>query len=128
SPTRLVSTLAPAAGPTGVEIVITDQRNPGAPACEVTLNQEITEPAALVASINTTVDATCTTGATLTASAVGGNGSYIYQLEDTANTPIGTFTFAANLSNTVFNNIPPGDYVIRVRDRNGVPTFCEDTE
>ncbi len=86
--------------------------------CSITLNQNLTEPLAVVASASITEQATCTNaGATITASAVGGTPAYEYQLEDDLG---GIIT--AYQSGTVFTGVAPGDYIVRVRDTNG----CED--
>ena len=86
--------------------------------CSITLNQNLTEPLAVVASASITEQATCTNGgATITASAVGGTPAYEYQLEDDLG---GIIT--AYQSGTVFTAVAPGDYIVRVRDTNN----CED--
>ena len=86
--------------------------------CSVTLMQNLTEPAPVVASAVITVQATCTNGgATITASAVGGTPAYEYQLEDDLGAIITPYQAA-----TTFTAVAPGDYIIRVRDTNA----CED--
>ncbi len=86
--------------------------------CSITLNQNLTEPLAIVASASITEQATCTNGgATITASAVGGTPAYEYQLEDDLGGIITAYQFG-----TVFAGVAPGDYIVRVRDTNS----CED--
>ncbi len=91
--------------------------------CTVALNQTLNEPTLVVATGSITEQFTCNnTGATITASATGGTPTYEYQLEDTAGTPIASYDFAANGTNTIFTALPAGDYIVRVRDNNS----CED--
>jgi len=91
--------------------------------CAASVNTTISEPTALVASASITTAISCTNGgATITAGVTGGTPTYVYQLEDTAGTPIGTYDFTTNGNNTVFTGIAPGDYIVRVRDTN----LCED--
>ena len=86
--------------------------------CSVALIQNLTEPAAVVASASIAEQMTCTNGgATITASAVGGTPAYEYQLEDDLG---GIIT--AYQAGTTFTGVAPGDYIVRVRDANG----CED--
>ena len=83
--------------------------------CTVSFNATLTQPTAIVPSLNLTGQFTCfNTGATLEASASGGSPAYEYQLEDTG----GTVAFAYQNGGT-FNNVVAGDYVVRVRDTNG---------
>lgn len=83
-------------------------------ACAVSFPITMTEPSAIVPALNQISDYTCfNTGATLEASASGGNSSYQYQLENTAGTVIAPYQ-----TNTQFTNVPDGDYLVRVRDTN----------
>src|SRR5690606_16734488 len=63
---------------------------------------------------------TCLTNGSITANATGGWGNFTYQLEDNS-----TNTILTNyqVSNT-FNDISPGEYLVRVKDEMG----CEVTE
>jgi gliding motility-associated-like protein/uncharacterized repeat protein (TIGR01451 family) len=75
----------------------------------------LTAPAPIVPQLTLVADYTCfNTGATLEASATGGNPVYEYQLEDTSGTPVAVYQ-----NNSRFTNIPDGDYLVRVRDTNG---------
>ena len=75
----------------------------------------LTAPTAIVPILQQTAEFTCfNTGATLEASATGGTPGYEYQLEDTSGTPVVTYQ-----TNTIFNNVADGDYLIRVKDVNG---------
>ncbi|CAZ95759.1 T9SS type B sorting domain-containing protein [Zobellia galactanivorans] len=99
-------------------IVVRDVNDPVA-GCTVTLTQTLTEPDALDASASITEQFTCNnTGATITASAIGGTPTYEYQLEDDLGNIIGSYDFATNGNNSVFTNIPAGDYIVSVRDSN----------
>ncbi|MEM8763324.1 MAG: T9SS type B sorting domain-containing protein [Bacteroidota bacterium] len=83
--------------------------------CTASFNATLTQPTAIVPSLNLTSQFTCfNTGATLEASATGGSPAYEYQLEDTG----GAIAFAYQ-NNGTFNNVVAGDYVVRVRDING---------
>ncbi|PCH77306.1 MAG: hypothetical protein COB98_03725, partial [Flavobacteriaceae bacterium] len=80
--------------------------------CIETITEIIGEPTAVVASASITGNLTCTNaGATITASAVGGGGSYEYQLEDIAGLPIVAFK-----TSPVFINLAAGSYIVRVKD------------
>ena len=82
--------------------------------CKVDFTETLTAPAAIVPSLSETAAYTClNSGATLTASATGGNPAYEFQLEDTAGTIIRPYQ-----SDGQFTNVPDGDYLIRVRDDN----------
>mgnify|MGYP000085443328 FL=1 len=98
-------------------IVVQDVNNPTG--CTIPLSQVLTEPAAVVASA--TLDAfTCNNGgATITASAIGGTPTYVYQLEDDLGNIIVGYDFVTNGSNTIFSGIAvAGDYIVRARDIN----------
>ena len=85
---------------------------PGA-ACSFNLPQVITTPAQLVASASAN-NATCLTGATITASAVGGTPAYQYQLvQSPSNTVVVGYQ-----TNNIFTNVAPGTYIVNVRDFN----------
>ncbi len=90
--------------------------------CSVVLNQTLTEPSPVVATASITNVATCVNGAVITANASGGTPNYTYQLEDGVGTIIAGYDFATNGTNSVFNGLAAGDYVVRARDING----CED--
>ena len=86
--------------------------------CSVSLPFTLTEPTSIVPSLSLIADFTCfNTGATLEASATGGNPSYEYQLEDTSGTVITAYQTSA-----IFTNVPTGNYLVRVSDDNG----CEE--
>jgi large repetitive protein len=85
--------------------------------CSVSIPQTITQPAALVANA-TGNNATCTTGATITASAVGGNGGNEYLLTGTTN-PGGLAVSVGYQTNPIFNNVAPGTYIVTVKDSKG---------
>jgi len=101
------------AGTTNVEIRdVTDN------ACSITISQDIIEPTPIVASASITAPFTCNTaGAIVEASGAGGTPAYEYQLEDTAGGVITIYQ-----SSPIFNNVPAGNFNVRVRDVNG----CED--
>ncbi|MEH6679565.1 MAG: T9SS type B sorting domain-containing protein [Sediminicola sp.] len=80
--------------------------------CALTINRLIVQPDPIVAAATITDAFTCNnTGATITASATGGNPTYQYQLEDTAGTVIRAYQ-----TGTTFTNVPAGNYIIRARD------------
>jgi len=82
--------------------------------CSVTLMQNLTEPAVLIASASITEPFTCNnTGATITASAIGGTPNYEYQLEDGVGGVITAYQASA-----IFTGLAAGDYIVRVRDVN----------
>ncbi|UNY99710.1 T9SS type B sorting domain-containing protein [Zhouia spongiae] len=97
-------------------ITVRDVDNPIA-GCTVVLTQTITEPALLGVTAMLNSPLTCTTGASITASAYGGTAAYHYQLED-SNGIVAGYDFAANGTNTTFTNLPAETYNIRVRDAN----------
>ncbi|PCJ97741.1 MAG: hypothetical protein COA50_04700, partial [Flavobacteriaceae bacterium] len=87
--------------------------------CTTTLNENLTEPTAVVAAASITIPLTCVNGgATITASASGGTPSYEYQLEDNLGTPIAGYDFTTNTTNTVFTGLAAGDYILVARDAN----------
>ncbi len=80
--------------------------------CALTISRLIVQPDPIVAAATITDAFTCNnTGATITASATGGNPTYQYQLEDTAGTVIRAYQ-----TGTTFTNVPAGNYIIRARD------------
>ncbi len=91
--------------------------------CTLSISQTIVEPPTVVASASVTTMLSCTNGgATITANGSGGTPTYLYQLEDTAGTPITGYDFATNGANRIFTAVAAGDYNVHVRDANG----CED--
>lgn len=75
----------------------------------------ITVPTPLVTSANVTTLATCSRGATITASSSGGTPFYQYELWDEANT-----TKVRSAQNSgIFDNVPPAKYTLRGLDANG---------
>lgn len=88
------------------------------PNCTTTLSVTLTDPPVLTPSLAVSIPAACNnSGATLQAAATGGVLPYEYQLEDT-----GGIILAGYQSNELFNNIPAGDYILRVRDAG----ICEE--
>ncbi len=83
--------------------------------CSTDFLATLTQPAAIVPSLSQTASYTCfNTGGTLEASATGGTPNYEFQLEDSSNAVI-----VAYQTETTFNNVTNGDYLVRVRDQNG---------
>ena len=114
----ITTSVALSAGSHSIEV-----RKANETTCTRTLTQTISEPTALVANASITTELSCTNGgATITAGVSGGIPTYEYQLEDGLGSIVGTFDFATNGNNTVFSNLPAGDYIVRVRDSNA----CED--
>ncbi|MEO8234368.1 MAG: T9SS type B sorting domain-containing protein [Flavobacterium sp.] len=87
--------------------------NPANTACSFPFTTVITQPAALVPSVIVT-PATCLTGATITASAVGGTPAYQYQLQ----TSPGAVIVRPYQASGIFTNVPAGNYVVLIRDAN----------
>ncbi len=82
--------------------------------CVKTLTQTITAPAAVVVNASVTKQATCITGATITANTTGGTTAYRYELWNSTKT-----TIVKPSQNTgVFNDIAAGSYFVRVYDAN----------
>lgn len=81
-------------------------------ACSFNLPQAIITPTVLSASATATT-VTCLANATITASATGGTPAYQYQLTNSGGTVI-----VAYQASPIFNNIPPGNYIVVVRDFN----------
>lgn len=83
--------------------------------CTTLVSVTLTAPSVIVPVLNQTAAYSCfNTGATLEASATGGNPAYEYQLETTTGGIVTAFQ-----SNTTFTAITDGDYVVRVKDKNG---------
>lgn len=83
--------------------------------CVTDFSATLNAPTPIIPQLSLVADYTCfNTGATLDASATGGNPAYDYRLEDTAGTEI-----IAYQNNPRFTNIPVGNYLVRVRDANG---------
>lgn len=74
----------------------------------VTINPLPAEPA-----LSTAIAYNCDGSGNLTVTAVPG-GTYEYQLEDNAGTPIAGYDYATQGNNNVFANVPVGNYIIRV--------------
>ncbi len=86
--------------------------------CEFTLNEVLTEPAALLAGASLFEAATCSNGGgSIEGSATGGTGPYEFQLEDGVGAVLRPYQ-----SSALFSGLMPGDYIVRVSDANG----CED--
>ncbi|MCG2459221.1 T9SS type B sorting domain-containing protein [Flavobacteriaceae bacterium F89] len=84
--------------------------------CTLALNQNIAEPAILTVS-HVLTPKTCVADGSVTVSATGGTGGYLYELEQPDNTILGP------QSGTVFNGLSqPGTYTITVSDSNGCAT------
>ena len=83
--------------------------------CTISATPTISQPLVLAASATVTTQATCLTGATITASGSGGVVQYQFQLTDTA----GTTIIRPYQGGTTFTNVPVGDYLVSVRDANG---------
>ena len=83
--------------------------------CTTSFNATLTEPNLIVPTLVQTADYSCfNTGATLEASATGGNPAYEYQLETTGGTVV-----TAYQTNNQFTNVTDGAYVVRVQDQFG---------
>lgn len=75
----------------------------------------ISVPTSLITTANVTTLATCSRGASITASSTGGTPFYTYELWDELNV-----TKLRPVQNSgIFDNVPPGKYVIRALDANG---------
>ncbi|MEO5789750.1 T9SS type B sorting domain-containing protein, partial [Gelidibacter sp.] len=82
--------------------------------CSATsVNVDIKQPTPIVASLVAATTPTCLTNATLTLSATGGTGSYIYSKTSTFATIEGAFTSPITFA------VTPGTYKYYVRDTNG---------
>jgi len=86
-------------------------------ACAKPFDVMISAPAAVTLSASVTKQATCTTGATITAIGGGGTPAYQYELRQSDGiTVIPGFAYSNN--GGVFNNVPSGNYTVFVRDAN----------
>lgn len=85
-----------------------------ASSCVVPLTHEVKSPTALTVSADVTVQPTCTTGASITATANGGTPAYQYELRQSN----GTTVVVAFQSSRVFANVSSGSYVVVARDAN----------
>ena len=83
--------------------------------CDTMAPALISEPALSLDFTFTNTDVTCLNNSTISVLAVGGWGSYAYQLEDIS----GPTIIRPYQSNTNFSNVPAGSYNIYVRDANG---------
>ncbi len=82
--------------------------------CVQSFTQILTAPAPLVTTAAVTSLATCTVGATITASSTGGTTAYRYELWD----PTGTVNVQPSQSTGIFTNVAPGTYIVRGYDAN----------
>ncbi|WP_308990629.1 T9SS type B sorting domain-containing protein [Mariniflexile litorale] len=82
--------------------------------CDVNFTQTISKPDAIIPSATITQQPTCTTGATITASATGGTPAYRYELRDASTGTVIT----AYKTGTTFTNLPTGSYQVFVQDAN----------
>lgn len=82
--------------------------------CELTsIEIEITEPTPIEASLVRATTQTCLVESTLTLSATGGTGTYVYSDNPSFSTVLGTFTTSTTFS------VSDGTYSYYVRDANG---------
>ncbi len=77
---------------------------------------EINEPTALQTSTSILTPARCGQGATLEAQSIGGTLFYGYELWEKNNT---VSPFKSSQNSGRFDNIPPGEYTVLVKDANG---------
>ncbi|KFC60064.1 T9SS type B sorting domain-containing protein [Flavobacterium gilvum] len=88
-------------------------------ACPLTLTPvTIKAPTALTVNASVTTLPTCTTGATITASAGGGTPAYEFELRNTT----GGAVVQPYQTNTQFNNVAAGNYTVFAKDANGCIT------
>ncbi|WP_165571352.1 T9SS type B sorting domain-containing protein [Flavobacterium reichenbachii] len=85
-----------------------------ASSCVIPLSQQVKSPTALTVTAQVTTQPTCTTGASITATANGGTPSYQYELRQSN----GTTVVTAFQSSNVFTNVPTGSYTVVARDAN----------
>nr|WP_314895745.1 T9SS type B sorting domain-containing protein [uncultured Flavobacterium sp.] len=82
--------------------------------CVQSFTQILTAPAPLVTTANVTNLATCTAGATITASSTGGTTAYRYELWGAT----GTTNVQPSQNTGIFTNVAPGTYIVRGYDAN----------
>ncbi len=82
--------------------------------CSKPFTQVITTPSVIGASATITRLATCTTGATITATGSGGTPAYQYELRQSD----GITVITAFNNNPNFTDVPAGNYTVFVRDSN----------
>ncbi|TRX07877.1 T9SS type B sorting domain-containing protein [Flavobacterium gawalongense] len=82
--------------------------------CVQSFTQILTAPAPLVTTAGVTSLATCTVGATITASSTGGTTAYRYELWDAT----GTTNVQPSQNTGIFTNVAPGTYIVRGYDAN----------
>jgi len=93
----------------GIDYSYTIKDNLG---CEETYTFKVFQPEDLVPSASITAPYTCLSGATITASAIGGNGGYTFELRNTT-----TNTVAGTNTTGLFENLTtPGSYSVTVTD------------
>ncbi|MDR7211318.1 T9SS type B sorting domain-containing protein [Flavobacterium piscis] len=85
-----------------------------ASSCVLPLTHEINAPAALTVTAQVTTQPTCTTGASITATALGGTPSYQYELRESN----GVTVVVPFQSSRVFTNVASGSYTVVTRDAN----------
>ncbi|CAN1488082.1 Gliding motility-associated, C-terminal domain [Flavobacteriaceae bacterium] len=84
-------------------------------ACSKPFDVTISAPAVVTLSASVTKQATCTTGATITAIGGGGTPAYQYELRQSDGTTVVT---AYSNNGGIFTNVPSGSYTVFVRDAN----------
>ncbi|MBA0882188.1 T9SS type B sorting domain-containing protein [Flavobacterium undicola] len=82
--------------------------------CVKSFTQILTAPAALVTTASVSSLASCTAGATITASSTGGTLAYRYELWNAA----GTTNIQPSQNTGIFTNVAPGTYIVRGNDAN----------
>ncbi len=82
--------------------------------CVQSFTQILTAPAPLVTTASITSLASCTAGATITASSTGGTTAYRYELWDAT----GTTNIMPSQNTGIFTNVAPGTYIVRGYDAN----------
>lgn len=87
--------------------------------CTYTVNQIVSEPNDISTVLVPTI-ATCNlNNASITVNSIGGTGIFNYSLSDNNGA-----TYTVPSINNIFNNLGPGNYIIKINDANG----CEDYE
>lgn len=82
--------------------------------CVKSFTQILTAPTALITSATVTQQATCVSGATITASSTGGTLAYRYELWNAT----GTTNVRPSQNTGVFTNVASGTYIVRGYDAN----------